>query len=199
MNGLTKSFLSAFLVIAVAATCFGQQAGRGRPKASTRRRPKPRSQIAVVVPDATTERKVGEASVGYNKVIDRTDAGTLLPLINEDSDMLDMNVGFGNPGTELKRPDHVGFEFTNYDKAKFFKNYSVTFVTEQGSYEMQNVKSEIFKDQVGRRQYISGQLDFETFEKIAESSAVKIKVNKLVFELHPLHMKAFNDLLRTLE
>ena len=197
MNSLTKSCLFVALMVAGAPACAGQQAGRAGSKSSGGQKPAPTPRVAVVL-DATTERAVGEARVGYNKVIKETWANTLLPLINE-LDSLDVNVGFGNPGAELKRPDKVGFEFTNYDRAKFFRNYRVTFVTEQGSYELFNVRSEIFKDDVGRRQYIRGQLDFETFEKIARSAGGEVKVNKLVFGLQPLHMKAFQDLLRTLE
>ena len=192
MFTLTRILLCLALSLSAAGASAGQHGRRTKAgRRTARTRPARRTAGLVVVPrvsETYAVRQVGRAKVEFNKIGDYYGASVLVSLP-------EFNLG---PGRS------VGLSFNFGTEGKVVRAPSVVETNFSGSTE--GVRADRVVWEADGKQFsfrlIAGDrlfslIDFASFEQIANSQSVKVRLGRLAFDLNEGQREAMRDLLRT--
>jgi hypothetical protein len=196
MLTLTRIFLCLAVSLSLAGACVGQSRSKSK---SRSRRAKPRTarrqEITVIAPVISEKvRQVGAAQVSYaGPPADDTLVSVNLPEVyREHGQTINWDLGFESHGREVVRPDKVWLSFFSQGGAFKANRLLLEADGRQFGFDITRVPG-------APEALPQTDIDFPSFEQIANSKSVKGSMGQLKFELTESHLEALRDLLRTID
>jgi len=150
----------------------------------------------VVTPSAPPP-KIGQASVSYDADSNRTLVGvSLMVLTKPKGDLSDLWVGFILPGKELTKPGVVEFNLLRSGWAGSGGRVAFEFRSAGKVFKLDNVKMERHISDGRRKQVLTGNIPFATFEQIAASDQLQVHAGSLLLVLRDTDREGIRDLLK---
>jgi hypothetical protein len=197
MRNLTRILLCLALTMTAATACLAQQGKRARP-AKRKRAPAPmRQEVIVVAPTVvddtpTEETQVGQATVRYHPRRNRTSVGGEFPEVYRRPPVsVSFHCSFGWDDRSPTRPDTVQWLFFS-DWVVFKTGDRLTVVADGKRFSFTPQDN-------GLQNQRFVEMDFASFEQIANDRQVSVKFGQVVFDFDEGQREAFRDMLRTLE
>jgi hypothetical protein len=194
MFTLTRMLLCLAVSLTLACACAAQNRGRsksGSQTAKPRPTPEPEQEMTVIAPSTSKPpevRRVGKAEVSYYHVPgDTVNATVVLPeFYRGRGQTMDFVLLVVVDGKELSKPEAVHVSFDNHDAP--FKADRLVLEADGKQFSFSVPPT-----------WQSVDIDFPSFEQIANSRSVKGRLGRFTFELTGSHREALRDPLRAIE
>jgi len=187
-----------FLCLAVSLTLAGASAAqtRSKPKSGSRKAKQKPKEMTIIGPavEEPEVRQVGAARLSYSAPPSdsRLVMVYLSEVYRERGQAIDLSVNFRVAGREGGRPDEVRVNV--HSDGNSFRPKRLVLEADGRQFSF-NITS----GGAGSGLVPYADIDFPSFEQIANSKSVKGSVGRLTFELDESHREALRDMLRALE